>query len=94
MSCPNLQSDAFTAENTEQLLEKGAQEYANHPRGVRFDGQSLVLSSIYDWYASDFGGTEAGVIQHLLRYVVNPLAGRLQGYKGKIDYQYNWRLNE
>jgi hypothetical protein len=34
LGCPNLQPAAFTAENTENLLERGAKEYVNHPRGV------------------------------------------------------------
>jgi hypothetical protein len=94
VSCPNLQPDVFTEENTDRLLEKGAREYVNHPRGARFEGRGLILSSIYDWFQADFGGTEAGAIQHLLQYAVDPLAGTLSGYKGKIEYQYDWRLNE
>ncbi|HEY7218350.1 MAG TPA: DUF547 domain-containing protein, partial [Candidatus Binatia bacterium] len=34
LGCPNLQSAAYTGENTEALLEKGAREFINHPRGV------------------------------------------------------------
>jgi hypothetical protein len=29
-------------------------------------GGELIVSSIYVWYAADFGGTERGVIEHLL----------------------------
>ncbi len=94
MSCPNLQPEAFTQENTDGLLEKGARQYVNHPRGARFEGRGLILSSIYDWYQADFGGTQAGVIQHLLRYAADPLAGKLSGYKGRIEYHYDWKLNE
>jgi len=35
-------------------------------------------SSIYDWYQEDFGGTEAGVLGHLLRYARPELAERLR----------------
>jgi hypothetical protein len=94
MSCPNLQPEAFTTENTERLLEKGAREYVNHPRGARFEGRDLVLSSIYDWYEADFGGSRAGVIQHLLLYAADPLAQRLKGFRAGIEYGYDWRLNE
>ena len=51
--CPNLQPEAYTPENTDTLLEKGAREYVNHPRGVRFAGARLYLSSIYDWFQPD-----------------------------------------
>ena len=36
LGCPNLQPVAYTAENTENVLEKGAGEYINHPRGRRY----------------------------------------------------------
>ncbi len=93
LSCPNLQPEAFTRENTESLLEKGASEYVNHPRGARKDGDTLMLSSIYDWYQADFDGSESGVIQHLLKYARSPLAQALSGFTGKIRYEYDWSLN-
>ncbi|HKY08715.1 MAG TPA: DUF547 domain-containing protein, partial [Candidatus Binatia bacterium] len=34
LGCPNLQPLAFTAENSEALLERGATDFVNHPRGV------------------------------------------------------------
>jgi hypothetical protein len=57
IGCPNLQDRAYTSENTEVLLEKGAREHINHPRGVTFEGKKLVLSSIYDWFQEDFEGS-------------------------------------
>jgi hypothetical protein len=38
LGCPNLQPEAYTRANTESLLEKGAREFVNHPRGVRLEG--------------------------------------------------------
>ncbi len=35
LGCPNLQPAAYTGENTEALLDKGAKEFINHARGVR-----------------------------------------------------------
>lgn len=46
----NLQPEAYTPENTEMLLETGAGEYVNHPRGVRTEGNRLQLSSTCDWF--------------------------------------------
>lgn len=40
IGCPNLLPQAFTAANTETLLDRGAREYLNHPRGLQFvDGE-------------------------------------------------------
>jgi Protein of unknown function, DUF547 len=51
LGCPNLQPAAFTTDNTENLLERGAKEYVNHPRGVAVRNQKLRVSSIYVWFS-------------------------------------------
>ena len=94
LGCPNLQPEAFTRENTQTLLEKGAREYANHPRGLRIEGNRLTLSKIYKWFRADFGGSEDKVIRHLLQYVKAPLAQTLRAFRGRITYEYDWDLNE
>ena len=92
--CPNLCPTVFTAENTEELLEAGARAYVNHPRGVEFmDDDFIVISSIYKWYAADFGGTEKSVIEHLVKYADEALATRLRKFAGSVDYEYDWSLN-
>ena len=94
IGCPNLQDRAYTSKNTEVRLEKGAREYINHPRGAAFEGKKLVLSSIYDWFQEDFGGSDQGVLRHLRRYAAPDLAGKLESFSGRIDYRYDWSLNE
>ncbi len=93
-SCPNLLDTAFTAANTESLLETAAKDYINHPRGVSLQGQTLRLSSIFDWYAEDFGDNEQDLLAHLRRYARPELSTQLKGFKGDIDYHYDWSLND
>ena len=95
LGCPNLLPTAFTAANTETLLDTGAREYVNHPRGVDFvDDDFIVISSIYDWFVEDFGGSEEGVIKHLIQYADKELAERLRSFEGSVDYDYDWGLNQ
>jgi len=94
LGCPNLQPEAYTTERMEALLEKGAREYVNHPRGVRMEGDRLRLSSIYAWFREDFGGTEVSVVRHLEKYAEPGLAKKLKGFPGKLSYGYDWRINE
>ncbi|TKF91870.1 DUF547 domain-containing protein, partial [Vibrio sp. F13] len=49
LGCPNLQSQAFTSDNTEMLLELAAAEYINSDKGVLVNNNQLQLSSIYEW---------------------------------------------
>ena len=93
--CPHLMATAFTAANTDRLLDEAARAYVNDARGVHFEGDDrIVVSSIYEWYAEDFGGTEESVIAHLIDYADADLAARLEAFDGSIGYEYDWRLNE
>ena len=47
-----------------------------------FNTEGLIVSSIYDWYRVDFGGTDAGVIRHLKKYASPALAERLASLTG------------
>ena len=90
----DLLRDAFTPENAEELLDRGAQRYVNHPRGVSVRGDSLTVSSIYVWFRKDFGDTDAGVIAHLKRYATPELAARLAGITRIADHRYDWSIND
>ena len=95
LGCPNLLPTAFTAANTETLLDTGAREYVNHQRGVDFvDDDFIVISSIYDWFVEDFGGSEEGAIKHLIKYADQELVERLRNFEGSVDYDYDWGLNQ
>ena len=94
LGCPNLQPEAFTRDNTEKLLTRGAKEYINHQRGVQINKNQLTLSSIYKWFQVDFGDSEQGVIDHLGQFGEKSLRELLKDFKGKIRYDYDWSLNE
>lgn len=93
LGCPNLQPVAFTAENTETLLQTAAMEFINSPRGARVIDNKLQVSSIYDWFEKDFGGNEAGVIRHLQQYASGTLATALSAIEDISDYAYDWQIN-
>lgn len=94
IGCPNLQPQAFTADNSEQLLNQGAKDYINHPRGARFDGNDLRVSSIYKWFKEDFGNNESELIDHLKQYADADLKEKLKQAKEVSGYHYDWNLNE
>ncbi len=94
LGCPNLMRQAFTAGNAPALLAAAARAYVNHPRGARVDAGRLIVSSIYDWFQADFGGSAVGVIAHLRRYADPDLTARLAGITRIHDHGYDWRLND
>lgn len=94
IGCPNLQPLAYTTDNMEELLEKSAREYINNPRGAQIIKGKLQVSSIYKWFQEDFGGSKAGVINHLQKYARGSLAEELKTKKEDVRYAYDWALNQ
>jgi hypothetical protein len=94
LGCPDLAAQVYTAANAEQMLDAGARAYINHPRGVELVDGKLRLSSIYNWYDVDFGSNQAERIEHLRTFAEPELKNQLNAYKGKINYAYDWQLND
>lgn len=94
VGCPNLLRKAYTPARMEKLLEKGARKYVNNERGVRVDGDGLVVSSIYVWFQDDFGGSDAAVIDHLRKYAAPRLQKLLEGRTAIDGHAYDWSLNK
>jgi hypothetical protein len=95
LGCPDIPPRALTAANAEALLDQGARGFVNHPRGVAVlaNRSGLLVSSIYVWFAADFGG-EAGVVPHLLRHAAPPLAEAIRHGPRIAAHAYDWALNE
>lgn len=93
LGCPNLRQTAFAAENAGEVLDQAARAYVNHPRGVRVSGGRLTLSSIYEWFESDFAW-DGGVLGHVRRYAEPPLAAEIAGFARAQAYEYDWTLND
>jgi hypothetical protein len=95
LGCPNLQPVAYTARTCAAMLDAGARAYVNHPRGVTpLESGRLRVSSLYKWYRSDFGGSDAGVLDHLRHYAEPSLAEHLGRGAEIVDHAYDWRLND
>lgn len=93
LGSPNLQPTAFTSDNTDALLEKGAREFINHPRGVDIQNNRLQVSSLYIWFQEDFGRGAEGLMEHWQKYANPKLAEALEKYSGGLAHGYDWRLN-
>jgi hypothetical protein len=94
VSCPNLADRAYTASALEGMLENAAMAYINSPYGIRFNGSKAVVSSLYDWYSSDFGGSAPRILAHIRKYAGPALADKIAGVTQIAGYEYDWALND
>jgi len=96
MSCPPLQEKPFLAttleaqleEATDDFLQDGKKNYAE----IKDGKVTLHLSSIFDWYGSDFGD-KAGLRSYVIREL--GLTEKVKDKSITVEYlDYNWNLNE
>jgi hypothetical protein len=79
-------------------LDKAAKNFVNSSEVIIFPEENrILLSQIFRWYESDFGGRN-GVIEFIGRYIVDDDKREFLAEKGRgaeIDYlYYDWNLNK
>jgi hypothetical protein len=94
LGCPDLRTEAYEGARIDEQLDEAARAFVNHPRGARVANGRLHVSSIYHWFQEDFGGNDAGVIEHLLQHAEPNLAAALEGVDRIARHSYDWDLNE
>lgn len=93
LGCPNLQPEALSAKNAEAFLDKAATRYINNQRGVRIEGDGIIVSKLYKWFAGDFG-SRTGLNAHWSTYAEAKLRHSLSSVPRILSYEYDWSLND
>lgn len=93
VGCPDIPHKALSAENLDQVLNKAAKIYINHPRGVLVEGSEVTLSSIYNWFSEDFGTNDTEILNHIRLYADENLLKNLKNATSIENYRYDWDLN-
>lgn len=93
LGCHNLAPQAYTGADLTAMLDAAQRSFVNHPWGVRFDANDVVLSQIFEWHRTDFTADETQLLAYLARVADEPLATRLAQHSGKVRYHYKWALN-
>ncbi|WP_188481182.1 DUF547 domain-containing protein [Aquisalinus flavus] len=94
IGCPALLPEPFAAATLDARLDAATRAFVNSGRAVMVEDGDLILSSIFDWYGGDFGGSDAAILDWLRPYADGETAAMLDG-RTKIDgYAYDWSLNE
>ena len=90
MSCPSLLGEAYDGSRLKKQLDGQATRFINDQTKNEISPNKVRLSNVFDWYATDFGSSDQGVIEYLNRYSQVHIAPGT-----KLDFlPYNWALNE
>ncbi|CAN5829700.1 DUF547 domain-containing protein [soil metagenome] len=107
VSCPPLAAEPYRAETLGAQLDAAARRYLASPEGLRLDGNTLRVSSIFKWYGEDFAaeyspivpGTRPQVERAILGAIIRfgPPDAAVQARDGapRIAFlDYDWSLND
>lgn len=110
ISCPPLAAQPYRAETLDAQLTEAARTFLGSREGMRVEGDTLFVSSIFKWYGEDFvaeyapgapaapagaSATQRAILGVAIKYGP-PAAARLaQSGRARIRFlDYDWSLND
>lgn len=96
-SCPKLRREAYRGDRLDEQLDDQAGRFINDPARNRIDvaRRTVELSSIFEWFASDFAAADGSVAAFVARYVQTPAqADIVRQHTDQLTFlEYDWTLN-
>lgn len=94
VGCPPLRKQIFTAQNIDALMTENTRRSLNTARHLHLDGDTLYISSIFDWYKQDFIA-EAGSVEAFIKaYAADHVVQNVQSSTRIRHIDYDWSLNQ
>lgn len=88
-SCPALLNKAWTEDNIQRYYAKQTKAFINNSAYNSVSAKSIEASQIFNWYASDFGGSDQ-VIPYFQKYSdIEIKDNATVSFK-----EYDWKLNK
>lgn len=93
VGCPPLRDRPYTAGNVDELLDENTRRAMLTPLHLRIEGDTARLTSLFDWYKSDFQQA-AGSVEAFIKDHLDPTrSARFEDVRSKRFIDYDWQLN-
>ncbi len=97
VGCPPLRNEAYASDRLDQQLEDQVRYAHSHDRWLRYSPDqpgTVSLTSLYNWYGSDFEQVAGSVIDFAARYSTQLRAELDAGRTPTVKWlDYDWSLN-
>ena len=103
-SCPDLRFEPYRGADLDRQLEEQTKAFlGDSAKGLRLQGDTLWVSSIFKWYAGDFTGgstvvaffSRGKVLDWILPHLPEDLAQQIRDADPSVKYlDYDWSLND
>ncbi len=96
VGCPRLLNEAYVGAKLEQQLAANTRDFFDRRQNFWIDGQGTMhVSSILNWFGSDFGKTQAEQFRFLRPYLPPAAQSVAVNPRTRMKFQkYNWSLND
>lgn len=106
-SCPPLATEPYRSDTLGAQLDRAARAYLASPEGLRVEGRTLRVSSIFDWYGDDFvaryaplvpgsrSAKERGILGAVVTFGPSAAAALARAEDVRVAFlDYDWSLND
>ncbi len=97
VGCPRLMNHAYTSKELDKQLTINAKDFFSRSQNFRADAanSTIHVSSILDWFGSDFGSSQSARFKYLKDYIPAKSQNLATSNRTTVKYQtYNWNLND
>ena len=97
-SCPWLVNEAYVGDKLNEQLDSNARAFFGQPKNFQYDprARTFKISSIMEWFATDFGPSQAEQLKAIAAYLptAEAQAAALQNAVSVSYAEYDWSLNK
>ncbi len=93
VGCPPLRADIFTPHNIDEVMTENTRRAFNTERHLRVDGDTLHLTSLFDWYENHFVNEEGSIHEFIKAYADEDVADKVVATRHIRFIDYDWSLN-
>ena len=93
IGCPPLRAHIYTAANVEDMLSENTRLALDTPLHLKLDGDTLRVTSLFDWYADDFVEQSGSVRAFIGEYGSQRAGEHLRAAEDIEFIDYDWSLN-
>jgi hypothetical protein len=94
VGCPPLRIEIYTPENIDRFLIENTRRAFNTHYHLHVEGNTLHLSSIFDWYKEDFEREEGSVSGFIRKYADDHVIEKMKQTRRIRHIDYDWSLNK
>ncbi len=93
VGCPPLRRQIYTSKNVDELLTENTRRAFNTHRHLHVEGDTLYVSSLFDWYKADFDREEGNNMEFIREYADARVIDMIEGTERMRFIDYDWTLN-